>query len=69
MKTLTINEAMRAYEHAETVIRGCESIDELDVASDYSVAIANCPSDFTEAQRTLAQSIILRAFEKAIGRA
>lgn len=69
METLTVSEAFKAWEHAQETIIGCESTDELDKASDYKEAARNCPKGFTLAQRLLAQSIILRAYEKAIGRA
>lgn len=67
--TLSVDEAFKAWEHAQETITGCESTDELDTASDYREASKNCPSTFTQAQRLLAQMIILRAYEVAIGRA
>jgi D-alanine-D-alanine ligase-like ATP-grasp enzyme len=65
---LGTREAFKAAEHAGEIVKGCESVDELDEASNYEGALANCPADFTQEQKELAQAIILRAFERAIGR-
>jgi hypothetical protein len=54
--TLTINEAFTAWEHAQEAITGCESIDEIDTASNYREAMDNCPKGFTLAQRGLAHA-------------
>ena len=65
---MTVTEAYAAAVHADEIVRGCESIDELDEASNFDTATADCPSDFTDGQRRLAQRLILRAYERAIGR-
>ena len=66
---LDVDDAFEAVIHAEEVVTGCESVDELDEASDYDTAVADCPSTFTAEQRRLAQRLILRGYEAAIGRA
>lgn len=66
---MTVREAYEAFEHADTIVRGAEGIDELDEASNIETAFDNCPERFTVEQKELAQQIILRAFEVSIGRA
>jgi hypothetical protein len=66
---MNVHEALAAVAHADETISGCEGIEELDEASDYQTALGNCPSDFTQEQMELAQNLILRAFERSIGRA
>jgi hypothetical protein len=69
LRTLSVREALAAVEHANDIVRDCESIDDLDDASNWETAHANCPDSFTESQKVLAQQVILRAFEQSIGRA
>ena len=66
---MNVHEALAAVAHADEVISGCEGIEELDEASDFVTALADCPKKFTREQRELAQQLILRAFERSIGRA
>jgi hypothetical protein len=66
---MNVHQALAAVEHADTIVSGCEGIEELDEASDYHTAINDCPAEFTQEQKELAQNIILRAFERSIGRA
>jgi hypothetical protein len=66
---MNVHEALAAVAHADETISGCEGIEELDEASDFHVAMDGCPTEFTQEQKELAQNLILRAFERSIGRA
>jgi len=66
---MTVQEALEAVEWAESVISGCEGIDELDEASDRERARRNCPVHFNYEMQNLVQELIMKAYLQAIGRA
>ena len=65
---MNVTQAHEAVRHANTVIAGCENIDELDEASNIETAYKDCPSDFTDEMKDLAQRVILDAYLESIGR-
>lgn len=67
-KSLTLKEAIAASNHAQEVIRSCDNLEDLDQESGWKYCFKNCPEGFTEAQKNLAQIIILREYERRIGR-
>ena len=66
---MNVDQAMGAYEHAMDIVRGCRTHEELDEESDIETANENCPDDFSNEQKDLAQQIILHNYLKSIGRA
>lgn len=66
---MTVQEAHTAARHAQAIVDGCEDIDELDKASSVKQADRDCPPDFTDEMRDLAQLILLDSYLAAIGRA
>lgn len=66
---MTAKQAMVTTEYVESVVSGCESVDELDKAGDYETAMADCPEHFNAEQKDFAQQLLVMEYEKAIGRA
>lgn len=66
---MTIQEGLAASDHAAVVIDACNSLEELDEASNRETATKSCPEEFNDEQRELVAEILLGKYIKAVGRA